>query len=177
MKKTLILSLIATCCLACTVPDKQDEPKKIVYFDVQAFFNKEIKRLSELNPTVYKTVSENGQQESKQLKINDWKRELKLFLAADINKAAWRSAFKIDKSDSLTTYTSLDEKIPIKKLSIIKLKDKVIEIEVINVNYNILYKATDTLNYYTDSLYRIKKTQNIKLLSPKTYEVTGKFNP
>jgi len=177
MRKGLICCVIAICCYACTSSNENQEQKPNNYFDVLGFFNGEITKLNKLQPIVYKTVNENGNIESKQLKIKDWKREFKLFLAADINKAAWRSAFKVVTKDSLTTYTSTDEKIPIKKLSILRLNNKVVAIEVVNKNFNILYKATDTLTYYTDSLYRIKKTQNIKLLSPKTYEITGKFNP
>lgn len=176
MKKIIFFLSIAICC-ACNTPNAQPERKTITYFDVLGFFNGEINRLSKLNPTVDKTVSENKNHETKQIKINDWKREFKLFLAADINKTAWKSSFEITQKDSLTTYTALDEKIPIKKLSITKVNGKVVSVLVISQSKNILYQAADTLTYYPDSLYRIKKVQNIKLLSPKSYEIIGKFKP
>jgi len=42
-------------------------------------------------------------------------------------------------------------------------------------NKNILYSSGDTLVYYPDSLYEIRKHQKIKLLAQKTYQITGKL--
>jgi hypothetical protein len=175
MKKiTLILCLISTA-LACN--DKANkEASSINYFDLKKYFSSEAKRLQTLNPLIKKTVRQNGISETKQLKISNWETELKPFANADINKSAWKNAFKVSTNNQMIRYTNTNDKIPVKELIVTKKNNVIVSIKAILNTSNLLYTSTDTLTYEADKHYEIKKTQRIKLLKAKTYQISGKFN-
>lgn len=173
MKKQLSFCVILLC-LACNVKEEKKIEDKL-YFDLNGYFNKEATRLTKTNPTVFKTVVVNGKIEEKNLKLHNWKQEFSSFIDADINKASWRGSFTVNKTDSSATFTSQNKKIPINKVEIRFLNKDVASVKIFINNKNYLYNSNDSLTYYPDSLYEIKKTQNIKLMDAKNYQVTGKF--
>lgn len=173
MKKQLSFCVILLC-LACNVKEEKKVEDKM-YFDLDGYFKKEATRLTKTNPTVFKTVVVNGKTEEKNLKLQNWKQEFSSFIDADINKASWRGSFTVSKTDSLITYISENKKIPISKVEVRFLHQSIASVKIFINNKNYLYTSSDSLIYYPDSLYRIKKTQNIKLIDAKNYQVTGKF--
>ena len=174
IKKIYILIFIVS--LASCIQEKDSKiNNRNLYFDLQGYFEKEVARLQKLNPTLGKTVSVNGVNESKKVKVADWKKELAIFANADINKASWQGSFNITKVGGAVVYSSNNKKIPVKKLYVVGQGAKVREIEIIIANKNILFQSNDTLHYYPDSLYLIKKQQKIRLLNEKKYTISGKF--
>lgn len=146
------------------------------YFDLNEFFDAQIKNLSSQNPAVYKNVSINGQKEAKQIKIDDWRKELDLFLSSDINKADWRGAFNKTVTDSTIIYNTHEDKIFVKKLELGFDEDENIQkVKIIIERNNLIYSSNDTLEYIPKTRYSIKKSQKIKLLSPRNYSVEGQF--
>ncbi|MFD0940685.1 hypothetical protein [Pedobacter boryungensis] len=173
MKK--LIFICAMCIFsACTLKEQEKIATKS-YFDLESYFKQEATRLTKANQPISKTVLVNGNAEAKSLLINNWENELSSFIEADINKASWRSSFEVKKTESLTTYTSNSKKIPVKKLEINYKDNKVMAIKILVTNTNDLYTSQDSLSYYPDSLYQIKKTQHIKLMDEKRYQITGKF--
>lgn len=172
--KKLFFACFVLFCSACTLKE-QDKIATKSYFDLESYFKQEATRLTKANQLIDKTVLVNGKAEEKNLLIKDWEKEFSSFIDADINKASWRGSFKLAKTDSLTTYTSNSDKIPVKKLEITYKDNKVMAIKVFVTNTNNLYTSQDSLSYYPDSLYQIKKTQHIKLMDEKKYQITGKF--
>ncbi|MCD0489063.1 hypothetical protein LPB86_12555 [Pedobacter sp. MC2016-14] len=173
-KQTLGIALISLF-IACNPSDNEKRNMGKSYFDLQSYFAKEAERLNKEKPTINKEVSINGEAESKLLKIEDWSKELASFTNADINKTAWMGAFEVKKLPGIEIYTTLNEKVPVKELRILR-SDKVIKgIQIQIKNTNLLYNSVDTLSYFPDSLYSIKKTQHLKLLPQKKYQVTGNF--
>lgn len=153
-------------------------PKKQLaapYFNLKGYIDTEVKRLRVLNPEIDKTVEVNKAEEQKKLKIADWQKELSAFSDADINKSAWQGLFKLNKTENLDTYTSDNEKVPVKSLKVIYKDGKVKGIKILISNANSLYTSNDTLSYFPDSLYEIRKTQHIKLLNEKNYRIIGKL--
>lgn len=169
-----ILCCFVIICASCNIKEQEKINVK-TYFDLEEYFNKEISRLSKANPTINKTVIVNGQAEYKKIKISDWKQELSSFMSSDINKASWRGSFKTTVSRSLKTYTTNNPKIPVKKLEIIYKNNNVFAIKIFVKNVNNLYTSQDSLSYFPDSLYQIKKVQLIRLMDKKKYQVTGVF--
>jgi hypothetical protein len=145
------------------------------YFDLTGYFDNEALRLSKINPTIKKQVTIDTSSEQKAILITDWAKEFNVFKEADINKASWIGLFKIEKSDAITTYTSNDDKIAVKKLEISYQHGKINRITAILNTSNMLYHSSANLNYYPDSLYSIYKTQKIKLMDAKAYKITGSF--
>ncbi len=161
--------------LLCSCTNNQKEQKKL-YFDIKGYFQQEAKRLKKLNPTVTKTVIVNGKTEQKKIKISDWEKELKSFEDGDINKDAWRNLFAVTKSNDLTIYTNVDDKITVKKLGVAVRNKELNYIGIFISNKNILYSSRDTLTYAPNEYYEIKKTQKISLMSEKRYVIRATFN-
>ena len=175
MVKKLYILVFALAFFSCNQRKEAEANTDLLYFDVKGYFAKEISRLQKLNPEVNKTVSINSVTENKTAKIVDWAKELAIFVNADINKTSWKGSFKIKEQNGVDSYTSDNKKIPIKKLSITWNGQKAGKIEIIIDNKNILYRSLDTLTYYPDSLYVIKKQQKIRLLNEKKYSIVGKL--
>ena len=174
MKKKIWLSGILLVLYSCN-PAAKNQRNTLKYFDLKGYFEKEAARLTKNDPVFTKTVTVNGAAESKNTRIADWTKELSIFSDADINRNAWKGLFKITNTGDQEIYTSDQEKVPVKELRITKRKGVVYHINILVKNTNMLYSSTDTLSYYPDSLYQVKKKQQIKLLAEKKYTITGKF--
>lgn len=162
--------------LSSCVQEDQNKKEIETYFSLKNYFENEAERLNKFDLGVDKLVAIDGETEHKQILINDFKNELSIFIDADINKASWRGAFTVKKAEGVEIYTTKNEKIPVKKVEIHYQKNKLKSIQILVITKNILYNSSDTLTYFPDSLYQIKKTQKIKLLKEKKYIVIGKFN-
>ena len=175
MNKKICLILLLPMLFSC----RPEKPASVVagtsYFDLKGYLEKEISRYSKASPIVQKTVSINAKAESRNIKVADWSKELAVFIDADINKSAWKGDFKLDSSANYVKYSSTNKKIPVKQLFVFRADDKVIKLEIILSNRNLLYQSNDTLSYYPDSLYKIIKTQKIRLMDGKRYEIVGKI--
>lgn len=172
--KRLILYCFVVFCSACTFKE-QDNLSTKTYVDLAGYFKKEASRLKKVNLPIDKIVMVNGITEEKKVPIANWEKEFDSFISADINKASWRGAFKMAKNNNVTTYTSNSNKIPVKKVEVTYQNEKIMAIKIFVTNTNDLYTSKDSLSYYPDSLYEIKKTQSIKLMDEKRYQITGKF--
>lgn len=163
-------------CLCSCVKREYKSAGTLLYFDLKGYFEKEANRLQKKTPSVSKQVFTKGEAEKKTVKITSWKEELAVFEAADINKASWRGEFVIKQMDNGVSYTTGNEKIPVKKLEVLKTGNQITSIKIYKSSENRLYTATDTLIYYPDSVYMVQSAQKIRLLEPKVYHVIGTFN-
>jgi len=175
MCKKFYIVVFALVFFSCNQRKESEANTNLLYFDIKGYFGKEINRLQKLTPTVKKTVSVNGAVEDKSIKINDWNKELAIFVDADINKTSWKGSFNSSKTDTTENFISTNKKIPVKNISIQRKGNQVLKLEIIIANQNILYSSNDTLTYYPDSLYQIKKQQKIELLKVKNYQISGRF--
>lgn len=175
MIKKLCILVFSLGLFSCNQQKESEANTDLLYFDVKGYFGKEIARLRKLKPSVNKTVSINETNENKILKITDWEKELAIFLNADINKTSWKGSFVISKQNGSDVYTSSSKKIPVKIITVKRDSLRIRKIEIIIAYQNILYQSHDTLSYYPDSLYEIKKEQKIRFLKEKKYSITGKM--
>lgn len=173
MKKTIFACFLLALA-SCTLKEQEKVNTK-TYFDLAGYFKQEASRLAKTQLTINKMVVVNGKSETRAVKIQNWEKEFDLFVQADINKASWRGSFTPTVTDNLHVFTSQSQKIPVKKVEISYQGNKVSGIKVFVTNANDLYTSNDSLSYYPDSLYQIKKVQHIKLMAEKRYEVSGKF--
>ena len=177
MTRKLGILVFALAFFSCNQREAAKANTDLLYFDLKGYFSKEIIRLKNAKVSVDKTVSINGTSETKSLLITDWDKELAIFVNSDINKNSWKGSFKINQQDGVQTYTSDSKKIPVKKVSVENNGSQISKVEIIILNKNILYQSLDTLTYYPDVLYKIRKQQKIRLLAPKDYTIVAKFNP
>lgn len=172
--RVFLYCCIVVFCASCNL--KGEEKAKVkTYFDIETYFKAEAKRMAIKNGPIHKTVVINGKAEQKVISIKNWEKEFGAFIDADINKASWRGSFQVSGKADTKIYTSQSEKIPVKKLEVIEKKGKVISVQIFIHNINDLYISQDSLSYFPDSLYRIKKSQKIKIMGQKSYEIIGKL--
>lgn len=162
--------------LAACRPDVHVSTGNKRYFDLKAFINADSSRLSKAQATVIKTVTHNNSAaQTKHLVVKNWGQELALFTASDINKPAWRDSYGIIKQGDSVVYTALLPELFTRRISIQSANGKVRKIAISNATKNLLYKTTENLTYYPDSLYFIDKLQQVKLMGSNRYLITGKI--
>src|ERR1700688_2857367 len=76
-------------------PGVKETGAALTYFDLKGYFKKNAAQFSLHNRPVFKTVVHNGITESKKIQIDNWERELSLFIGSDINKPAWKDSYQI----------------------------------------------------------------------------------
>lgn len=162
---------------SCNRPDSGSVVSPIgSHFSLADYFGKEATRLQQLNPGIVKTVAKNGEQESKEIRVLDWKEEFALFIDADINKPAWQSSYHVDSTATAVSYKSIDPKLRTAQITIEKQENgSVKHIHIVNSVSNMLYQTDEELDYYPDSLYRITKRQRVKIIGESDYTVKGEW--
>jgi hypothetical protein len=156
-------------------PDAKNDKGELKYFDLKKYFNEEAVRISKKYPTITKTVSYNGQEETKTIAIKHWEQELNSFIESDINKPAWKDSYIITRYNGGLIYQTVDTTLHTQRIEVFFKKNKVTEIKVNAFTANMLYNTTEYLDYCPDSLYYIQKSQAVKILGKNNYEITGKF--
>jgi len=159
--------------LSVLLPACKPEIKNNGAFDLKGYLTKDTARLNRQKPAVFKTVTHNGTTESKTVKIDDWGRELGLFIDADINKTAWKNSYSAIDEDGLLVYKAKDKDLKVRELIIKRDKQKVIYILIYNKIENLLYKTTQKLTYFPDSVYMIETNQHVKLMGNNFYRIKG----
>ncbi|MGI4022609.1 MAG: hypothetical protein ACRYFA_13970 [Janthinobacterium lividum] len=159
--------------LASCKPDIRQS--KISYFSLSDYFAQQAQKCASSNFNVVKTVSRNGEAETKTVKIENWPRELSVFSESDINKPSWKNSYKTTVSGDFTIYKSLEPDLKTKEILLKKQNNKLIYVMIFNVVNNKLFQTREKLTYYPDSLYVIQRKQNVRFLGTNNYLITGKF--
>ena len=158
-------------------PDIKETGATAKYFDLKEYFKSDLARLNKIPQPILKTVTHNGVTESKKVKIDNWERELSLFSESDINKPAWRDSYTIQQTDHTLIYMAMDPKLKTREIIVNKKPDGgVLYIAIYNYTKNLLYSTQEKLTYVPDSIYKIEKTQHVRLLGNNKYVITGSFN-
>jgi len=160
---------------SCSNSPTQNEVQTLSYFDIKGYFEGEVGKLDNENPVVYKEVIKNTQSEAKKVSINDWNKELSLFIESDINKPSWRNSYSSEKSNDTVVYKALSDDLRTREVRVVSTGDKVHSIFIENSAANELYESNEKLSYFPDSLYRIVKKQQVRIIGANNYEIVGKL--
>ena len=160
---------------SCTNTPKTYEVQNQPYFDIKGYFEEQALKLNAQKPLIYKVVYKGTQKEAKEIKIENWEKELSLFAESDINKPAWRNSYSSERSEDTTVYKALTDDLRTKEIKVVKKGDRVISIYIENGASNALYRSNETLFYLADSLYTITKKQKVRIIGENSYEITGKI--
>jgi len=171
-----VAGIIFTGLVVSCKPDIKETGAAISYFDLKGFIKTTAAQLTRLNRPVLKTMVHNGFSESKKVHIDNWERELSLFSGSDINKPAWKDSYDVHTTANAIFYKAKFPELETKEITINKNGDKVKWILIINHTKNLLYETKEKLTLVPDSMYRIEKTQHVRLLGTNTYDIKGVLN-
>jgi len=170
---------VLTCLLALAVYNgcKRQETtigSKDIYFDLKGYFAEEAHRMDRLKPEIRKIVKKNNESETLQLRVRDWKNEFTLFSESDINKPAWADSYQIDSSGRIVEYQAMSPDLRTRNIRIERGENNTITgIYIKNTARNLLYESEEDLFYIPDSVYRVEKTQTVRLIGTNHYQITG----
>ena len=174
MRKLLFISLLL---VGCTESNTENTPK--YYYDLAGFINQQISQLTKNQPIVQKNLLIGEKNESMQTKDIDWKKELELFLQADLNKQSYQLSYTQDSTQNTVVYQlKKGEKLPVKSLKIEFDEEKSPKnIEALMQVENYLYKSVKTLSMNLDKQqlknYQIEGWQELFIGKKKVYKVVG----
>jgi hypothetical protein len=167
-----LVSLLPAC-----KPDNLKTGTKLQYFDIEGYFKSETARLKKLNHPVFKTVMHNNITESKIVHINDWQAELSLFSESDINKPAWEDGYTIQNTSNAIFYRAKTFDLKTQLIVINKSGNRIKWIYIYNkIPKNLLYQSDESLSYFPDSVYIIRKDQKVRFLQANHYRIAGTLN-
>lgn len=170
---------------SCQSPaESNTEPN--AYYDVKGFFQTQIQLLSQQQPTIEKTMVVGQDKEKRTTKEVNWKKELELFLQADINKPAFRLSYAIQHPDSLTYEYIIQTKedLPVRFLRVVLDENSgqpaLIEAKISSKNKlyesekNLSMRFKEKAGAWRIASYQIKGFQELVISDRKPFEVRVK---
>lgn len=173
--------------MGCDQPQDKKTEKK-TYYDVKGFIETQIAFLSEQKPQVSKQMSVAGKKEERSTKNVDWKKELELFIQADINKPAYSKSYVVEKPDSLTVIYTLKstENLPVRylKVQLDEISGNSISIKALLRSENKLYKSEKNIEMHCASQsnqwhltsYSIKGYQKLAMTDQKDFDIKAQVS-
>ncbi|WP_143822221.1 hypothetical protein [Mucilaginibacter pedocola] len=157
-------------------PEIKETGATLKYFDLKEFFKTDSIRLAKLAPSIKKTVTHNGESETKTVKIANWGQEFGLFTSSDINKPAWKDSYAVQENADSLVYTAKFPELKTRELVIRKVNGQVSRVYILNKVHNLLYNSTEKLIYEPGKYYLIEKDQKVKVMGENDYLIKGEFN-
>ena len=140
------------CLFIFTSCDSDNTEQKLpkAFFDLKGFINGQIISLGQQHPMVSKTMAMGDESSNISTKEIDWKKELELFVQADINKPAFRQSYNVSQPDSVSYLYSLKtgQDLPVKylKVKLHKSHGLPVRIDAFLVSENKLYQSEKNIS-------------------------------
>ena len=160
----------------CNSPNEEGLEEHNTFFDIPTFFEQEIITLKKNNPLVLKTVYTDDFSEQKKVHLSDWAIELSPFTNVDLNTPAYQGFIHKDSLAGKVEYTFTNDKLDLKKITILYQEKEPIAFEIEKITKNFLYETTEKLTYKKDIMYDIQKNQKVILMDENKYRITGQMN-
>lgn len=170
-----VLAILLT--LSCNTPPVASQK---LYFDLTGFFDQQVETLYKDSFIVLKTSSINNNTDQHEMPWTDWRKELALFYASDINKTAMMGKYAIDtvvidSTEKKVTYKSTDSTLRTRLLEVTYLipENTVLLLHISNQSGNVISTNREDLYYEPSKTYIIKSTQKMKFFGENTFAVKG----
>jgi len=178
MKKLLIPSLLLVFLLiapSCNPTSNQVPTATDKFFDVSGFFQAEVERLNQLQPSAEKSFVVNQLKEITEPISLNYQLELSPFIDSDINKKAWEDKYSIESSSETLSYKAIDEQLEIKEITIqLDPTNHPTHIQIIKISESPLSYNKTILIYHLDREIEIISTQ--KNILSKEKEIRTKVS-
>ncbi len=176
----LSLFILSAGCSSPSTDQAANAPKEIFFFDLEGFFNEEIKKLNGAQLSVEKILDINGQSETLKMDSLNLEKELAAFRQSDINKTSWSDKYQGDTS--LTngqikeiTYTALEEDLKTRNINLQFTNGQVDKITINNEVDSPVLKSKQLLIYQVAQGYSISQQQKIRLMKENNLKVEVRF--
>ncbi len=152
---------------ACNVEAPQSTPDDVPnrYYDLNRFFEEEIKRLNEEQPVVNKTIVLNGETEQQTVEEVNFSNELLIFNESHINKVSWWG-----KYDGDTTFYAGGEKKQIKKIRY-TANDEALKTKEIRISFSPQEKLDSLFIFNSTQSPTITTRQELVYIPDVKYEI------
>jgi hypothetical protein len=180
-----ILLLLISCDSA-----QEAQSKVKTYYDVKGFIETQIFLLDKQKPEVSKIMQVGEKKETLSGRDLDWRKELELFVQADINKPAYSKSYLVSKPDSFTIAYTLKpgETLPVRflKISLDKNSGNPSSIEALLRSENKLYQSEKRIelhgsnratNQWQLESYSIKGFQQLATMDRKLFDIAAAVKP
>ena len=184
-QRLYLLPLVLLFC--CQQEEKQpiENPTQIEkYFLLKDFVENQINKVE--GATVRKTTGIKGKQEVVEMDMNaeDWRKELHIFIQADINKATLATSYDTEETGKSTIHKlKPGEKSPIQEIKIDFQGKQVKKISFVSHQQNLFYASDAQGDLHIDTLtgkidaYQVSGRQKVWFLSPNEMAVKGILLP
>lgn len=186
MKRFHLYLLVFTAYLyACSTPPSQETVSTRDYFDLRGFMERQIASLTAIHPVVSKTMKIGDSSEQISTSSVDWKKELDLFLQADLNKPALKGSYDSFRPDSVTFEYKLkpNEDLPVEYLKIVldSISNEPAHLEARILTKNKLYESRKNLQLecgredgtWILKSYQISGYQELLFTDRKIFQITA----
>lgn len=182
MKQLITAILLGTLLAACNQSDNaNNELERDYFYNLEDYFESEIKRLDRSEAPVTKVLSINGLSEEVPTDTLDFSKELSIFKKSDINRMAW-----IDKYEGDTTrtdageikriiYSAIRKDLRTRKIVIDFEEGAPTKIAIRNETDSPALTAKQMLIYQPDSGFSISQEQKVRALEKKFLKIEVKY--
>lgn len=150
------------------------------YFDLTGYFDDQISRLYADSFIIIKTANINGKTDQHTMPWTDWRKELALFYASDINKSSFIGKYMIDTAildnrEKKISYKAidLDLRTNLIEVTLSSHDNSIIRLHIVNKSDHFLSSNKEELYYEPLKSYIVKSTQQMKLFGNDSYSVKG----
>jgi hypothetical protein len=185
LQKLLLFASVILVIISCKDDAQEDNVK--IYYDLKGFMENQIVYLIEKQPEVSKTAVLDGQNETTKTRDINWKKELELFIQADINKPSYKQSYQVIRKDSSWYEYILkpSANLPVRYLKIVtdgKL-NKPVYVKAIIRTENKIYKSEKNIeltctmkdNLLALKSYSVQGNQKLVLLDEKSYHIKARI--
>jgi hypothetical protein len=183
---TVIAAVLLFLPVSCRQEQSRDDAPK-VYYDLKGFIENQILYLNEKKPEVSKTAVLGSRREVSETREVDWKKELELFIQADINKPSYRQSYEVIRNGPLhyeyrlkpgndlpVAYLKIDTdsvlKQPLHVEALIRTKNKIYHSEK-----KVVLNARKHNSLLEVSSYEVNGYQKLIFVEKKEFGIRGKI--
>lgn len=166
--RIIFIFFILSATKSCIYKTPQSQEPQI-YFSLHQFIQTQVAKLDSSKPTFNKTVVNEGKKASQSLQIKEWKKELRMFEEANINKPAFKDMYVVKDSTAQN-----------RVFKIYRSKDKNFHTQFLLIEYDAAkqIKMIQVLYQTNDFLFQSKR--DLQLICEngllKSYSIEGHQN-
>lgn len=179
MRLPLVFAALTLLLSSCD-PAPASAPDATPFFDLGTYMDGEIGRLTEQRRPVTKTITLNGETETKTLDAINFANDLKLFRDANINKPDWSDKYvtaekTLSAGHRVTTYVASDSSLIVRRLLVEEDQGVPVRIEVDRRTGNVLSQGRSRMVYEPARGYRVETEQEKRFGDDLTTTIDVRF--